>query len=108
MRSKLFAVTRKKLSEGKFPSESKATTSSDYPAVSDPRTSDLSFLIASPSQYLIESKTVLAAVWYIVTSDQKQRLRMEWIEWLLSSEFRKFLLDHDLFFPLLFLGRLIG
>ncbi len=33
---------------------------------------------------------------------------MEWIEWLLSSEFRKFLLDHDLFFPLLFLGRLIG
>ena len=25
---------------------------------------------------------------------------MEWIEWLLSSEFRKFLLDHDLFFPL--------
>ena len=33
---------------------------------------------------------------------------MEWIEWLVSSEFRKFLLDHDLFFPLLFLGRLIG
>jgi sterol desaturase/sphingolipid hydroxylase (fatty acid hydroxylase superfamily) len=33
---------------------------------------------------------------------------MEWIEWLLSSEFRKFLLDHDLFFPLLFVVRLIG
>ena len=33
---------------------------------------------------------------------------MEWIEWLLSSEVPKFLLDYDLFFPLLFLGRLIG
>lgn len=33
---------------------------------------------------------------------------MGWIEWVLSSEFRRFLLDHDLFFPLFFLGRLIG
>ena len=29
---------------------------------------------------------------------------MEWIEWLLSSEFRKFLLDHDLFSPCCFSG----
>ncbi len=33
---------------------------------------------------------------------------MEWIEWVLSREFRQFLLENDLFFSLLFLGRLIG
>lgn len=33
---------------------------------------------------------------------------MEWIEWLLSREFRQFLLHNDLFFPLLFVARLIG
>lgn len=33
---------------------------------------------------------------------------MEWIEWLLSREFRQFILEHNLFFTLLFLGRLIG
>ena len=33
---------------------------------------------------------------------------MEWIEWLLSREFRQFILDNNLFFPLLFVARLIG
>ena len=33
---------------------------------------------------------------------------MDWVEWLLSREFRQFVLDHHLFFPLLFVGRLIG
>lgn len=33
---------------------------------------------------------------------------MEWIEWLLSREFRQFILENNLFFPLLFLVRLIG
>ncbi len=33
---------------------------------------------------------------------------MEWLEWLLSREFRQFVLEHNLFFPLLFVGRLIG
>lgn len=33
---------------------------------------------------------------------------MDWVEWLLSREFRQFVLDHNLFFPLLFVGRLIG
>ena len=33
---------------------------------------------------------------------------MEWIEWLLSREFRAFIFDHNLFFPLLFLVRLVG
>jgi sterol desaturase/sphingolipid hydroxylase (fatty acid hydroxylase superfamily) len=32
---------------------------------------------------------------------------MEWIEWLLSREFRQFVLNNDLFIPLLFLGRVI-
>ncbi|MGH7216166.1 MAG: hypothetical protein ACREIG_02900, partial [Nitrospiraceae bacterium] len=32
---------------------------------------------------------------------------MEWLEWLLSREFRQFILDHDLFIPLLFLARVI-
>ncbi|HEU4684965.1 MAG TPA: sterol desaturase family protein [Nitrospira sp.] len=33
---------------------------------------------------------------------------MEWIEWLLSREFRQFTLEHNLFFPLLFLVRAVG
>ena len=33
---------------------------------------------------------------------------MEWFEWLLSREFRQFLLDNNLFFPLLFVVRLLG
>jgi len=33
---------------------------------------------------------------------------MEWIEWVLSREFRQFLLQNDLYFPLLFMARLIG
>ena len=33
---------------------------------------------------------------------------MEWVEWLLSREFRQFILDNNLFFPLLFVGRFIG
>lgn len=33
---------------------------------------------------------------------------MDWIEWLLSREFRQFILDNNLFFPLLFVGRFIG
>jgi sterol desaturase/sphingolipid hydroxylase (fatty acid hydroxylase superfamily) len=32
---------------------------------------------------------------------------MEWLEWLLSREFRQFILNHDLFIPLLFLARVI-
>ena len=32
---------------------------------------------------------------------------MEWIEWLLSREFRQFVLDHGLFIPLLFVARII-
>ncbi len=32
---------------------------------------------------------------------------MEWIEWLLSREFRQFVLDHDLFIPLLFAARVV-
>jgi len=32
---------------------------------------------------------------------------MEWIEWLLSREFRQFVLDHNLFIPLLFLARIV-
>lgn len=32
---------------------------------------------------------------------------MEWLEWLLSREFRQFILSHDLFVPLLFLARVI-
>ena len=33
---------------------------------------------------------------------------MEWIEWLFSKEFRQFILEHDLFFPLLFVLRFVG
>ncbi|THJ19817.1 MAG: sterol desaturase family protein [Nitrospira sp. CG24D] len=33
---------------------------------------------------------------------------MEWIEWLLSREFRQFLFDNNLFFPLLFVARLLS
>lgn len=33
---------------------------------------------------------------------------MEWIEWLFSREFRQFVLEHNLFFPLLFVVRLVG
>jgi hypothetical protein len=33
---------------------------------------------------------------------------MEWVEWLLSREFRQFLFDNNLFFPLLFVVRLLG
>jgi sterol desaturase/sphingolipid hydroxylase (fatty acid hydroxylase superfamily) len=33
---------------------------------------------------------------------------MEWLEWLLSREFRQFLLDNNFFFPLLFVVRLLG
>ena len=33
---------------------------------------------------------------------------MEWIEWLLSREFRQFILDNNLFFPLLFVWRAVG
>lgn len=33
---------------------------------------------------------------------------MEWIEWLLSREFRQFVLTHDLFIPLLFIARVVG
>lgn len=32
---------------------------------------------------------------------------MEWIEWLMSREFRQFVFDHDLFIPLLFTARVI-
>ena len=32
---------------------------------------------------------------------------MEWIEWLLSREFREFVFDHDLFIPLLFTARVL-
>lgn len=35
------------------------------------------------------------------------RCAMEWLEWLLSREFRQFILSHDLFVPLLFLARVI-
>ncbi len=33
---------------------------------------------------------------------------MEWVEWLLSREFRQFVLDHGLFVHILFLARLVG
>lgn len=33
---------------------------------------------------------------------------MDWVDWLLSREFRAYILDHNLFFPLFFLVRLIG
>lgn len=33
---------------------------------------------------------------------------MDWIEWLLSKEFREFALTHDLFIPLLFIARVVG
>jgi len=33
---------------------------------------------------------------------------MEWVEWLLSREFRQFILDNNLFFPLLFVARFVG
>lgn len=33
---------------------------------------------------------------------------VDWIEWIGSSEFRRFLLEHNLLFPLLFVGRLVG
>jgi sterol desaturase/sphingolipid hydroxylase (fatty acid hydroxylase superfamily) len=33
---------------------------------------------------------------------------MDWIEWLLSRDVRQFLLHNDLYFPLLFVARLIG
>ena len=33
---------------------------------------------------------------------------MDWIEWLLSREFRQFVLQHDLFIPLLFVGRVLA
>ncbi|OQW36927.1 MAG: hypothetical protein A4E19_14415 [Nitrospira sp. SG-bin1] len=33
---------------------------------------------------------------------------MDWIEWLLSKEFREFVLAHDLFIPLLFTARVVG
>lgn len=32
---------------------------------------------------------------------------MEWIEWVLSREFRQFILDHGLFIPLLFVARVM-
>lgn len=32
---------------------------------------------------------------------------MDWIEWLLSGEFRQFVLQYDLFIPLLFLARVL-
>ena len=32
---------------------------------------------------------------------------MEWIEWVFSREFRQFILNHDLFIPLLFVARVI-
>ncbi|WHZ26719.1 MAG: hypothetical protein OJF51_001515 [Nitrospira sp.] len=32
---------------------------------------------------------------------------MEWIEWLLSREFRQFIFDHNLFIPFLFTTRVI-
>lgn len=32
---------------------------------------------------------------------------MDWIEWLLSREFRQFVLQHDLFIPLLFIARVL-
>lgn len=33
---------------------------------------------------------------------------MDWIGWFLSREFRQFVLEYNLFFPLLFVGRFIG
>jgi len=33
---------------------------------------------------------------------------VEWVEWLLSRELRQFVLDHNLFFPLLFVVRVFG
>lgn len=33
---------------------------------------------------------------------------MEWIEWVLSDEFRRYILDHHLIFPLIFVVRLFG
>jgi sterol desaturase/sphingolipid hydroxylase (fatty acid hydroxylase superfamily) len=33
---------------------------------------------------------------------------VEWIEWLFSREFRQFILEHNLFFPLLFVLRFVG
>jgi sterol desaturase/sphingolipid hydroxylase (fatty acid hydroxylase superfamily) len=33
---------------------------------------------------------------------------MDWTEWLLSREFRQFVLAHDLFIPLLFVARVVG
>ena len=33
---------------------------------------------------------------------------MEWVEWFLSREFRQFVLEHNLFFPLIFVVRLVG
>jgi len=37
-----------------------------------------------------------------------QRDVMDWVEWLLSREFRQFVLDNNLFFPLLFVARFVG
>lgn len=33
---------------------------------------------------------------------------MAWVEWFLSREFRQFVLEHNLFFALLFFVRLVG
>lgn len=33
---------------------------------------------------------------------------MDWIEWLFSHEFRQFILDNNLFFPLLFVARFVS
>ena len=33
---------------------------------------------------------------------------MDWIAWLWSGEFRRFVLTHDLFIPLLFIARVVG
>ena len=33
---------------------------------------------------------------------------MEWIEWVLSREFRQFVLEHNLFIPLLFIARAVA
>ena len=33
---------------------------------------------------------------------------MEWIEWVLSREFRQFILEHNLFIPLLFIARAVA
>src|SRR5215217_9066951 len=80
-------------------------------------------LAGAPSHHLKEEKLwqilfPLASRWHSGCRENSDlnfwrtlsqgQVDMEWIDWILSREFRQYLLDQDLFFPLLFAGRLVG